>query len=104
MLVPLLDVLGWGRGGLQGAGSGVVGVGDGIVPWATSVGFLDLVGVGRFDSWGWVLGSWGGGSRFLVCGDDRPAYLIGRLDGGLYSDDLAAVCFDGRGGGDYLDS
>ena len=42
------------------------------------------------------LGSWGG--------DNRPAYLIGRLDGGLYSDDLAAVCFDGRGGGDYLDS
>ena len=31
MLVPLLDVLGWGRGGLQGVGSGVVGVGDGIV-------------------------------------------------------------------------
>ena len=38
-----------------------------------------------FDSWGLVLGSWGG--------DDRPA-----LDGGLYSADLVAVCFDGRGG------
>ena len=34
-------------------------------------------------------GSWGG--------DDRLAYLIGRLDGGLSSDDLGAVGFDGRG-------
>ena len=69
MLVPLLDVLGWGRGGLQGVGSSVVGVGDGIVPWDAPVGFTALKGVGCFDSWGLVLGSWGG--------DDRPAYLIG---------------------------
>ena len=58
VLVPTLDVLGWGRGGLQGVGSSVVGVGDGIVPRDAPVGFTALKGVGCFDSWV-------GGSRFL---------------------------------------
>ena len=70
MLVPTLDVLGWGRCGLQGVGSSIVGVGDGIVPWDDPVGLTDLGSVGGLGSWG---------------GDDRPAYLMGRLDGGLYS-------------------
>ena len=55
-----------------------------------------IPGVGFLDPGAEGLGSWGG--------DDRPAYLIGRLDGGLYSDDLGAVGFDGRGGVDGSDS
>ena len=96
MLVPLLDVLGWGRGGLQGAGSSVAGVGDGIVPWDSPVCFP------VWRAWAVLIpgvegpGSWGG--------DNRPAYLIGHLDGGLSFDDLWSVGFDGCGGVDGSDS
>ena len=52
MFVPTLDVLGWGRGGLQGEGSSVVGVGEEIVPWDDPMGLTDMGSMGGFDSWG----------------------------------------------------
>ena len=83
MFVLTLDVLGWGRGGFQGAGSSVVGVGEEIVPWDDPMGLTDVGSVGGFDSWGvenrpaYLLVFIGGrGERSL-------AFLLGRMDDGL---------------------
>ena len=58
MFVPKLDVLGWGRGGIQGEGSSVVGVGEEVVPWDDPMGLtwgardVLIPGVEGLDSWG----------------------------------------------------
>ena len=52
MFVSKLDVLGWGRGGLQGLGSSVVGMGEEIVSWDDPMGLTDVGSMGGFESWG----------------------------------------------------
>ena len=70
---PELEVLGWGRGGLRGEGSSVVGVGWELVLGDDPVGLYRLGGHGRSSSGGEGPDSWGV--------ENSIAYLFGRVWG-----------------------
>ena len=72
MLLALLAYLGRGRGGLQGEGSSVVGVGEELVLGDGYMGLHERGERGRFRCLGW---------RVLIpgVGEYSPAYLLGCL-------------------------
>ena len=51
MFVSPVAVLNWGRGGLQGVGSIVFGVGGEILSWDNHKVFMDVGSVGGLSSW-----------------------------------------------------
>ena len=80
-MFPKQVVLGWGRGGLQGEGSGVVGVGEELVIGDDPMGLpgrggaweVPMPGLRGLDSVGW-------GSGFGV-GRAQPSTLVGSRRG-----------------------
>ena len=73
-MFPKLDVLGWGRGGLQGEGSGVVGVGEELVIGDDPMGLPGRGGAREVPMPGVKVLASGGG-------ENSPEYLLVRVGG-----------------------
>ena len=112
VFVSKMDVFGWRRGGLQGAGSGIVGVGEEIVSWDDPMGLPDVGSVGdgfypdkalRWRMWGaWAV--FISGVDVLIPGVDccvltshrRPRDINGRKESGTLACELLSLqgCLD----------
>ena len=71
LFVSTVDVLGWGRGGLQGVGSSVIGVGGEILYWDNPIYLMDVGRAGGLGSWGLLVADGpsllrGGSCFFLI--------------------------------------
>ena len=89
MFVPKLDVLGWGRGGLQGEGSGVVGVGEELVLGDNAMGLHGRWGRGRFLCLEWRVLIPGVGVQPITLAGPRRDVAVARLLGWVALHSLA---------------